>query len=38
VQLGGIFGDYIFEVKVTDARGASATKTVRVRFASTRRP
>ncbi len=38
VQLAGIYGDYVFEVKVTDAKGASATKQVRVRFVSTRRP
>jgi uncharacterized cupredoxin-like copper-binding protein len=38
VQLGGIYGDYIFEVKVTDSKGASATRQVRVRFVSTRRP
>ncbi len=38
IQLSGIFGDYLFELKVTDSKGNSATKTVRVRFASTRVP
>lgn len=38
VQLGGMYGDYVFEVKATDPKGASATKQVRVRFVSTRRP
>lgn len=36
VQLQGIFGDYIFELTVTDSKGASSTKTIRIRFVSTR--
>lgn len=38
VQLGGQFGDYIFRVTVTNSKGASASKDVRVRFVLTRRP
>lgn len=36
VQLQGIFGDYIFELTVTDSKGVSTTKTIRIRFVSTR--
>lgn len=38
VQLGGQFGDYIFRVTVTNSKGVSASKDVRVRFVLTRRP
>jgi regulator of replication initiation timing len=36
VQLQGIFGEYVFELTVTDSKGASSTKTIRIRFVSTR--
>ena len=38
VQLGGQFGDYIFRVTVTNSKGVSASKDIRVRFVLTRRP
>ncbi len=38
VQLGGQFGDYIFRVTVTNSKGKSAYKDIRVRFVLTRRP
>jgi uncharacterized cupredoxin-like copper-binding protein len=38
VQLGGQFGDYIFELTVTNSAGQSTVKQIRVRFVSTRRP
>lgn len=38
VQLQGIFGDYLFELTVTDSKGLSSTKTIRIRFVSTRVP
>jgi hypothetical protein len=32
LQLGGVYGDYYFQVKVTDSRGASATKVIHIRY------
>ena len=36
VQLGGLFGDYVFQLRVRNAAGQEGTTTVTVRFQSTR--
>ncbi|WP_321475129.1 OmpA family protein [uncultured Paludibaculum sp.] len=38
IQLYGTYGDYIFRITVTNSKGASTSKDIRVRFILTRRP
>ncbi|MEJ7606629.1 MAG: hypothetical protein WKF37_10250 [Bryobacteraceae bacterium] len=38
VQLGGLFGDYIFRLTVRNAAGQTASSTITVRFKSTTVP